>query len=201
MLKPRDPPYRSSRSTQETDPSPASSPETQPKQQVILLSTRQQMNVSIQHKLILGRTAEVEADGTPAIDLSPFLAYQLGVSRRHLMLVNQDGKEILAFDLSSSNGSFLNGQRLSGHQGHPIHDGDELTLGSLSMRVYFRDEIPFAQLQTRQLTPVKPPAEKEPGGSGLARPVPTIRETLTTQTLARAESPSRQSLDEISAKK
>lgn len=188
MIAPR-PPTPNPRSTaaaSQVRASPAVIPEgeTDMKPQITLhvLSTRQQLHITIQDKLILGRCAEPETDGTPNIDLSPFLGYQLGVSRRHLMLVRQENDDIFAFDLSSSNGSFINGQRMSGHKGHTLQDGDELMLGSLAIRVYFRNEIPFAHLQTRQLIPVQLETEDEFETSPLAGPVPNIRETLTTQT-------------------
>jgi pSer/pThr/pTyr-binding forkhead associated (FHA) protein len=190
MVTPRDPPQSNSYSTTEArlhhTLSPAVRPEREtkmkPQMTLHILSTRQQLHISLQDKVILGRCAEPDSDGTPNIDLSPFLGYQLGVSRRHLMLVRQENDEILAFDLSSSNGSFINTQRLSGHKGHRVQDGDELMLGSLAIRVYFRSEIPFAHLQTRQLIPVtaEPEAELEQT-SPLSGPVPNIRETLTTQ--------------------
>jgi pSer/pThr/pTyr-binding forkhead associated (FHA) protein len=157
--------------------------DTQLKQHLTLhvLSTRQQLNVTVEDKVVLGRSADSESDGTPSVDLSPFLAYQLGVSRRHLMLVQQENGQVVALDLASSNGSFLNGQRLSAHKGQPIHEGDELTLGSLSMRVYFTKDVPFAHLQTRQLAPARVTTEEGQSRSSLAMPVPSIRETLTTQ--------------------
>lgn len=189
MIAPRYPPTTFSPAVGPPEPakdSPAESSEGEkemkPHLTLHVLSTRQQLHITIQDKLILGRCAEPDTDGTPNIDLSPFLGYQLGVSRRHLMLVRQENEEILAFDLSSSNGSFINGQRMSAHKGHALQDGDELMLGSLSIRVYFRNEIPFAHLQTRQLIPVQLENEDEFETSPLAGPVPNIRETLTTQT-------------------
>lgn len=125
-----------------------------------ILSTRQQIVVPIKDKAILGRSNEVESDGTVHIDLSPFLAYQLGVSRRHLKLVREEDK-VMAYDLSSSNGSFVNGDKISSSRGRPLKDGDELTLGSLSMRVYFSEDIPYNRMQTRTLAPVKTDEQEE----------------------------------------
>lgn len=152
-----------------------------------ILSTRQQLVIPLKGKTILGRSATVEADGTTHVDLSPFLAYQLGVSRRHLMLAPDD-EDILAFDLNSNNGSFVNGVRLTAGNGHRIKDGDELTLGSLTMRVYLSGEVPYSHMQTRQLKPID---EKEldenaiPGSTDLVSPTPDIRETLTTRIVPR----------------
>lgn len=147
-----------------------------------ILSTCRHIQITLQDKLILGRCVAPETDGTPHLDLSPFLAYQLRVSRRHLMLVRQANDDIFVFDLASSNGSFINGQRLSAHQGHTLQDRDELLLGSLAIRVYFCKEIPFAHLQTHPFIPTPLKRTDTPSPNPLAAPEPDIRETLTTQT-------------------
>jgi len=42
---------------------------------------------------------------------------------------------LLAEDLDSTNGSFLNGQKLQPRQPQPLKTGDELRLGKLILRV------------------------------------------------------------------
>lgn len=150
-----------------------------------LISTRQQIVIPLQDKAILGRSSEVEKEGTFYIDLSPFLAYQLGVSRRHAMLVTENS-QILVFDLSSSNGSFLNGKKLSHTDGHVIQDGDELVLGSLKMRIFLKEETATAERQTRPLRAVAPVLSEAPRRLDL--PAPDIRSTLTTDAVLPASS-------------
>ena len=145
-----------------------------------ILSTRQQIDVDLKRKTVLGRVSEEEID-VKNIDLSPFLAYQLGVSRRHLMLVPEDDR-ILAFDLSSRNGSFINGDQLSPRTGFPLRDGDELRLGSLEIRVYLDRDVPYKDLQTRPLVDVKEVEKLIPKKPDeMTMPVPDIRETLSTR--------------------
>jgi hypothetical protein len=149
-----------------------------------ILSTRQQITIDVKGRTVLGRLSGVEDDGTLNIDLSPFMAFQLGVSRRHLMLIPEDDK-ILAFDLSSRNGSFLNGEAMSSRKGYEITDGDELRLGTLNVRVYVETEVPYLEMQTRQLprldkvTGSTPPSKT----TGIISPLPDIRSTLSEPTV------------------
>jgi pSer/pThr/pTyr-binding forkhead associated (FHA) protein len=140
-----------------------------------VLSTRQQLSVDVTGKTVLGRASGVDDEGTLNIDLSPFMAYQLGVSRRHILFV-PEGDQILAFDLSSRNGSRINGELMSARKGYPIEDSDELMLGSLEIRVYMTSEVPYANMQTRQLPTLEDALERNPP---MPAPRPDIRETLT----------------------
>jgi predicted component of type VI protein secretion system len=54
------------------------------------------------------------------------------VSRRHCELFEVGG-QLMIRDLGSSNGTFVNGRRISGEQ--PLKHGDELTVGAVTLRV------------------------------------------------------------------
>jgi predicted component of type VI protein secretion system len=54
------------------------------------------------------------------------------VSRRHCELLEQ-GESLTLRDLGSSNGTFVNGKRVLGHQ--VLKHGDEVTLGAVTLRV------------------------------------------------------------------
>lgn len=69
-----------------------------------------------------------------SVDLSPFGAREKGVSRRHIKIVDRDRLTYVA-DLNSSNGTWLNGRRLIAYNEYLLHDGDELRLGLLKIRV------------------------------------------------------------------
>lgn len=71
------------------------------------------------------------------IDLSGFNALEKGISRRHSALVYYEDK-LHVVDLSSANGSFLNGQRLMSETPYVLSDGDQLTLGQLMLTVSHR---------------------------------------------------------------
>jgi pSer/pThr/pTyr-binding forkhead associated (FHA) protein len=152
-----------------------------------ILSTREKISLDVKSKIVLGRVAGKEEDGTLNIDLSESMAYQLGVSRRHLMLV-PEADEILAFDLSSHNGTTINGELMSSRKGYPLKDGDELQLGKFVIRVYFRAEVPYEKFKTAVL----PRFDYVSGDTqlperGITAPLPDIRNTLNvTQPLRKS---------------
>lgn len=72
----------------------------------------------------------------PDIDLSQFNAEEKGVSRQHFA-INRDALITVA-DLGSTNGTYLNGQRLFLNSDCPLSDGDDLRIGRLKARVIFK---------------------------------------------------------------
>lgn len=71
----------------------------------------------------------------PDLDLTPYQAHEMGVSRVHAAIRCRD--ELLTLvDLGSSNGTYLNGKRLVPNQPDVLHDGDEIRLGNFAMRIY-----------------------------------------------------------------
>ncbi|MFZ4816219.1 MAG: FHA domain-containing protein [Phototrophicaceae bacterium] len=88
-----------------------------------------------QQGIMIGRR-DATSRQTPDIDLEDHGGYQGGVSRKHarIMLFEQ---ELVVQDNGSANGTFLNGVRLAPHQATRLHDGDELRLGRMSLRMFF----------------------------------------------------------------
>lgn len=84
-------------------------------------------------QLLIGRSLTSDLQQT-SVDLSPFGAREKGVSRRHIKVVDRD-RLIYVADLNSSNGTWLNGRRLIAYNEYLLHDGDELRLGLLKIRV------------------------------------------------------------------
>lgn len=74
----------------------------------------------------------------PDVDLTPFAGYRMGVSRRHAAIRFGETNNLDLWDLGSSNGTFLNGDRLNAHRPYRLHDGDEIRLGEMMIRVYFQ---------------------------------------------------------------
>jgi len=79
---------------------------------------------------ILGRGREVPT----LVDLTPYDADELGVSRHHLML-RPKGSKLYIVDLGSTNGTRLNGRPIGINTPYGLSDGDVLTLGRLQMAV------------------------------------------------------------------
>jgi len=70
----------------------------------------------------------------PEIDLTDYGGVEKGVSRRHARIMKQNQK-IYIEDLGSSNGTFVNGQKLMPYFPELLADGDSLQLGKLQIKV------------------------------------------------------------------
>lgn len=95
-------------------------------------------DVDMGEQLTVGRGGGVDAQGKPDVDLTAYVGpeNELGVSRFHC-IIQRVGMNLTVRDSGSTNGTWLNGERL--HNGDPrfLHDGDNLWLGRLSLAVYF----------------------------------------------------------------
>lgn len=70
----------------------------------------------------------------PDFDLTPYDGLAKGVSRIHAMIVITE-KEVFLRDLTSINGSQINGIRLSPNMDYPIKAGDMINLGRLILDI------------------------------------------------------------------
>ena len=91
----------------------------------------------------LGRKSE-ESDAV-FIDLVPFGAFQMGVSRQHA-LVQQTKRGYEIADLDSTNGTFLNGKRLVSRQAYALPQNAQVSLGRLHLL------ISYAKVNTKSRT-------------------------------------------------
>lgn len=73
----------------------------------------------------------------PDIDLTPFKAYQGGVSRLHAIL-RIKGEEITISDLGSANGTYVNGVKIAPYELVPLSNGDLITLGKFPIEIFIR---------------------------------------------------------------
>ena len=87
------------------------------------------------NNLMIGRV-DPDTGKAADIDLTEFDAQNHGVSRRHARIDALNKPMIM--DLGSFNGTFLNGERLTPQQLYPLSSGDEVILGKLTTRVYFK---------------------------------------------------------------
>ncbi len=82
---------------------------------------------------VLGRSDE-NSDFLPDVDLANYSARDRGVSRRHVAFVRYLGR-LNIIDLNSVNGTFLNGSRILSDNPHPVSAGDEIRVGTLTLKV------------------------------------------------------------------
>lgn len=92
-------------------------------------------DVDITEQLSLGRIVE-NAEGRPDVDLTPYNGQELGVSKFHCV-IKRVGNSLTIQDQSSTNGTWVNGERLQNGDPRFLHDGDALFLGHLPLAVYF----------------------------------------------------------------
>jgi|SRR3972149_1720289 len=98
-----------------------------------LLDTGDILPVSERSEFTLGRLSDNQAI-EPDIDLTPFKAFDNGVSRLHAVIRHNQGNVVLV-DLGSSNGTYVNGLRIMPNIEQPLRHGDIVALGKLKMQI------------------------------------------------------------------
>jgi CheY-like chemotaxis protein/pSer/pThr/pTyr-binding forkhead associated (FHA) protein len=91
------------------------------------------LKVQLDDRLIIGRKDKTGTAEFPDIDLGPYGADELGVSRHHLAIHTKDDK-LLVTDLNSGNGTFKSEERLAPDVPHEITHEDVLTLGRMPLK-------------------------------------------------------------------
>ena len=98
-----------------------------------ILQKENRLIFDMSNQMVIGRMVP-EMGFYPDIDLGPYNAEELGVSRQHLTL-KLEGERILAMDNGSANGTLLNNERMKPREDYPIRDGDEISLGLMKVKV------------------------------------------------------------------
>jgi hypothetical protein len=102
-----------------------------------LMDSGKIMPLASRNEFTLGRLSEGQPI-MPDIDLTAYQAYASGVSRLHAV-VKRDGSEVVVMDLGSSNGTYLNGRRLTPHTEERLSHGDIVALGKLKIQILLRN--------------------------------------------------------------
>jgi CRP-like cAMP-binding protein len=89
--------------------------------------------LSGQSEFLVGRPDPVTGIN-PEINLGP-LDVTRSLSRRHAKVVVQDGKIFLREDVGTTNGTFVNGERLRTGEAVPLKPGDKIRFGSVEIEV------------------------------------------------------------------
>ena len=86
-------------------------------------------------EVIIGRNDPVHGV-FPDIDLTDHGGGEAGISRQHARTFVQ-GSQVFIEDLHSTNHTYVNQQKLTPGQPHPLHDGDEVCLGRLRFNFHW----------------------------------------------------------------
>ena len=106
------------------------------------LGSREPLKVQPHPEIIIGRAVMGETESV--LDLTPFGAAEKGVSRKHAKLIFADNKYQLV-DLNSTNGTWVNEQKLATDELRVLHSTDMVRFGNLQLFVYFRPVEPTPQ--------------------------------------------------------
>jgi len=91
--------------------------------------------IRTEKEFIIGRRLIPTSE--PMLDLSDFDGYKMGLSRRHAMIRQaESGYEVI--DLSSTNGTWLNDDRLKPYAPYPLPSGSRLLLSRIRLYVFYR---------------------------------------------------------------
>ncbi len=99
-----------------------------------IVGTASVLQVQVRESMVIGRGDQ--STSKPDIDLEPYHAYDLGVSRKHAMIYARNSR-VTVRDLHSSNGTFINDGRLEPDKDYRLRHGDTLAFGKLKFQVFF----------------------------------------------------------------
>lgn len=92
------------------------------------------------HKISLDEKAEYTlgrndpaTHSLPDVDLTPYNGVEAGVSRRHAKVTRLGEDRYYLMDLSSTNFTLVNGEKLEAFEPRVLADGDEVFLGTLKL--------------------------------------------------------------------
>jgi len=102
---------------------------------LLVKNMRAKIILQVVTPLVIGRL-DSENESKSFIDLNPFGAELLGVSRRHLRLWAENN-QLFIEDLASTNGTLFNGVRLPKNSPQRIHHGDQIILGGFEIEIEF----------------------------------------------------------------
>jgi len=119
---------------QAPDPTPAEPPERVTTPTLTVQSSGRKIDLSGMALVFLGRCDE-KHHIYPHLDLTRDEGMSYGVSRQHAC-IHQNDKGLYVEDMDSTNGTYLNGQRLSSFKVYPLHNGDVLQLGKLEVKIH-----------------------------------------------------------------
>jgi serine/threonine protein kinase len=103
----------------------------QPSIRLKIVTSGQEIVRARKSELTIGRAYK---GSIPDIDLGPYGGSKAGVSRKHSRLLFKN-KQWYVEDLGSTNGTFVNGARISAHEAIPFKHGDLIRCGQIELEL------------------------------------------------------------------
>jgi CheY-like chemotaxis protein len=122
-----------------------------------VMGTAYIIQVPASEEILVGRS-DPKRGQMPDVDLTPYAAHVLGVSRQHAR-ISVKSDRVTVEDLESANGTFLNNHMLKSGQEFRVRHGDQLSFGQLHLQVHF------------VVTPVSEQGETTKAGETLEVPI------------------------------
>ena len=102
---------------------------------VYVPDTTRPVAIRLDDEFVIGRLTDGPEE--KIVDLTPYKAYDQGVSRRHVM-VRRTGNECNLIDLNSTNGTWINEKGLVPQRPYPVKSGSQIRLGKMRIFMIFR---------------------------------------------------------------
>jgi len=93
------------------------------------------LNVKTDQRITVGRVDRLTKE-IPTINMSGIGGWENGISRLHVAIEHRADR-LVVIDQDSTNGTYINGQRLVPYKTYPLSHGDVLKLGLLTIGVNF----------------------------------------------------------------
>ena len=96
------------------------------------------IKLTFNEPIILGRDTGERNISTPLVDFNDYRGYMMGVSRQHAIITGDQETGYMLTDLGSSNGTYINGEQLKPQIPTKLNNGDQVLLGQLELRFYYK---------------------------------------------------------------
>ena len=104
---------------------------------IFLVESGQRISLDRIGEWTLGRVTDGQAI-VPDVDLTPYQAYEQGVSRLHATIRIDDKNRVSIIDMGSSNGTRVNGTKILSNTPRPLQHGDMVALGKLVFQIWIQ---------------------------------------------------------------
>jgi hypothetical protein len=103
---------------------------------IYAMGTEKPYYLHMDKELVIGRKMEAASVSESFLDLSLLDGYNVGLSRRHAMIRRAESSfEVI--DLSSTNGTWMNEERLMPNKPYPLASGAQLRLSRMRLFVVY----------------------------------------------------------------